>query len=855
MDVYDKTPEELAELLKSDLSSGLSVEEAVKKLQLHGANTLPEPKAPHPLFLFLLQWKNPLILLLTGAAVVSGMLGEWTQTLAILAILFLDCSISFYQEFRAEKTFEALRSLLVPKALVIRGGKVEEIFAKELVPGDLVQLEAGDHVPADGRLVQGVHLSVQEAALTGESTAVHKTEKVLIGASLPLAERKNTLFLGTEVLAGRAKLLVTATGKDTELGKIAHLLEGRGEKETPLQKRLKKLSYKLIFLFGGLTSILFFIGIFQGQSWGAMLLLSVSLAVAAVPEGLPVVVTISLAIGLHRMVKKNALIRRLSSVETLGSANCICVDKTGTLTENKMRAVSLWAGGEISQTDRVLRGDFLEALRIGVLCNHAEILEEGKTRGDPTEIALLLAAERQGLFKEELEKEEPLLEEFPFDSERKRMSMLRGSRLYVKGAPEKILALCTSFWKGGASHPLKEEAKRSIEEAISALSKEGFRLLGLAHGATPREADLCFVGCIALFDPPREEVAEVLKTCRKASLNVVMITGDHRETARTLASKIGWDSTEVLEGSELDLLSEEELKEALSTTSLFARVSAEHKLRLIRTLQEKGQVVAMTGDGVNDAPAIHQADIGIAMGIQGTEVSRQAADMVLLDDRFSTLVHAIEEGRVIYQNLYRFVFYLLSANLSEVFVLFIGVMAQFLTPDGLFHPPLLPVQILWVNLVTDGLPGLALAFDRAEPGVMQRPPRKRQEPLLSLRQMGHLLTVSAVVAAGTLAALWFGYQESIVKGQTMAFTALVLIELFLVWIIRWPLKPWENGKLIGAVAISFFLQTIVLYVPPLELVFETTPLSSDDWQVLVGIGGICMAAFALLKWVWAKQKT
>lgn len=853
MDVYDKTPEELARALETDLVFGLSELEAQNKLHVHGANTLPKLKPPHSVLLFLKQWKNPLILLLSLAALVAVFLGEFVEGAVISAILFLDCSVGFYHEYQAEENFGSLRSFLTPKARVVRSGHASQISARELVPGDLVLLEEGDHVPADGRLVTGEHLSVNEAPLTGKSSAVHKTEKALFGTHLRIEERRNTLFLGTTILSGKAKLLVTTTGIETELGKIAHMLEQREEKTPPLEKKLLILSYKLGALFLGIISLLFLFGIAQGQPWVDLFLLLVNLAVASVPEGLPIVITISLGIGMRQIFTKSGLVRRLSSMETLGSATHLCLGKTGTLTKNELKATEIWAGGEHAEMERVLKGDFLEVLKIGVLCNTAVLLESGETRGDLLEGALLHAAARQGLFKEALEEKEPLLREFPFDLERKRMSMLRGETLYVKGAPDKILGLSTTYWKEGKQLPLEETTRREIETGYKTFLKEGLEVLAFAWGKSSCEENLCFAGYIGFFDAPREEVAGVLKSCKEASIRVAMLTGDRKEATRKLAEQVGWDTTEVVEGSEISASSDERLEETLSRASLFARVSAEDKLRVIKTLQERKEaVVAMVGDGINDAPAIHQADIGIAMGMEGTEATRQSADMVLLENRFSALVLAIEEGRRLYQNFVRLVFYLLSANISEMLVLFFGALVQFATPDDSFHPPLLAIQILWINLVANGLPGIALSFDPKEENTMQTAPLAKDTPLLSLKQLLHLIAVAIVTAVGTLVCLRTGFYESEIKGQTMAFTGLVFIQLLLVWVVRWPLKLHENSKLAITVFSVLFFHAFILYLPPLEEIFGTVPLSIEDWQVLIGVGLGCLGLFSLLKKLFSR---
>ncbi len=844
-DVYSLSSEEVCKELGTDLQNGLSSEEVLLRLEKFGKNELPPAKRFSAWIIFFRQFSSPLIWFLLVGALVAGFLGEWVQMSAIGAILVLNAIISFFQEYSAEKSFEALKSLYVVISRVIRDGQMREIPSSEIVPGDLIILEAGDQVPADGRLTHVTQLGIQEAALTGESTAVHKETAPLSGKQA-LADQKNMVFSGTQVTAGRGTFIVTKTGLETEFGKIAASLQEQTKEITPLQVRFNRLGKQLVLICIGIIIVIAILGFSKGMGTVEIALIALSLAVAAIPEGLPAIVTITLAMGVRKMAKNKALVRRLVSVETLGCTSVICSDKTGTLTKNEMVVLHVWVKGkrfDIHPRDAIdAEKDLLLALKVGVLCNHAELNQEWKISGDPTEGALLVAAAKAGLWKKPLELEAPFSEEIPFDSERKMMSILRKDGvLYAKGALESILPLCD------------EKDKDAIFKAQLELASQGFRVLALATKKVPKdtkidpslENNLEFVGLVAMMDPPREGVREAITACREAGITPVMITGDHKETATFIAKDIGLmtESSIAVEGKELDEMDDEALKSTVLKTAIFARVSAEHKLRIIEAWKSHGHVVAMTGDGVNDAPAIKKADIGIAMGITGTEVTKQASDMVILDDHFATIVKAVKEGRAIYSNIIRFVRFLLSANFAELLVILCGMLWGFSSVDGEVWAILLPAQILWINLVTDGLPSIALAFDPVEKQVMQQKPRKLTEAILSPSWILRLVLIGVVAAIGSLFAAHIGFLKGKATGQTMVFTELVILELGILFLIRMPLRVFSNMWIIGSVALSIVLQLLVLYFPPMHLAFGTSFLGLGEWLWIVSIA--CVANFLI----------
>jgi Ca2+-transporting ATPase len=781
-----------------------------------------------------------MIVVLIAAAIIAGFIGEPQDTIAIVVIVFLNGIIGFVQEYRAERAMAALKQMAAPMASVVRDGEVKQIPAHDLAPGDIVELEAGNIVPADLRLLELSALKVNESALTGESQVVEKRLARLEEGELPLGDRLNLAYKGTIVTYGRARGLVVATGMHTELGKIAALLAGEAGK-TPLQKRLARFGQKLALAVLAICAIVFIAGWLRGEPPLAMLLTAVSLAVAAIPEALPAVVTISLALGAARMVRQNALIRRLPAVETLGSVTYICSDKTGTLTLNQMHVDCVLADAETRPT---LQGaDATPWRELGsamALCNDAVANAGGKLLGDPTETALLASAQAAGFGKEKLQAQLPRIAEIPFDSERARMSTLHqaedGILLLVKGAPETLLSNCTSQL---TAQGLKALDHAYLHDEAEKLAKQGLRVLAFAQrrlAAVPAEldaesveTDLVFLGLAGLIDPPRPEAAEAVAACKAAGIIPVMITGDHPATARAIARRLGIidGDAKVLTGSQLARLSLEEFESEVERVRVYARINPEQKIKIVQALQDKGEYVAMTGDGVNDAPALKMADIGVAMGKGGTDVAREAAHMTLLDDNFATIVHAVREGRRIYDNIRKFVKYTMTSNSGEIWTIFL---APFL---GL-PIPLLPIHILWINLVTDGLPGLALAGEHAERKVMQRPPRPPAESVFAHGMWQHILWVGLLMGGVSLLTQAWSIHTGTSHWQSMVFTVLTLSQLGHVLAIRSERESlftqgvFSNRPLIITVLLTIGLQMAVLYVPWLNPIFKTQPLSPDE---------------------------
>lgn len=866
------TKEDIERILTTDLHLGLNRTEAQLRMRKFGANQLPEPKAVSIYHLLLDQFSSVIVWILIAAAIIAGILQEWIDAFAIIVIVILNALLGLYQEYRAEKSLAALRTMISHSSKVVRNGKLHRLPSKEIVPGDLVLIEAGDRIPADGRFVRAFGLAVQEATLTGESMPIDKTSDSLESSDFSVADKRNMGFMGTLAVSGKGFMIVTETGLQTELGKIASILEKGTEEKTPLQKKLKELGFYLVLFSFGIVSLVFAMGFLKGTPLIENLLISLSLAVAAIPEGLPAIVTIALSVGVHKMAKRNALVRRLPSVETLGSTTVICTDKTGTLTQNEMTVRAIWVDQtfvDVTGTGYSPEGNFehnhekinpehipglIETLKIGVLCNSAELhqapghFNKWNISGDPTEGALLAVGGKAGLFKHDLEKENPLTSEIPFDSERKRMSMIRrtqeGSVLFIKGATDTMLALAESFLLKGKIVPLNHAFKKSIIDANAYLASQALRVLAVGYRPIlpseklghALEENVILVGLIAMMDPPRPEVRKSIETCGNAGITTVMITGDHKETAIAVGKELGLlqNDSIILTGAELDEMDEKRLKKCIRSVAIYARTSAAHKLRIVSAWKSLGEIVAMTGDGVNDAPALKEADIGIAMGITGTDVSKEASDMVISDDNFASIVSAIEEGRGIYDNITKFVSYLASSNIAEIIVVFVGMLAGFTDFAGNPFVPLSAVQILWINLASDGLPAVALGLDPIDPKVMHRPPRPPSAPIISRRRSIQLILISFIIAMGALAACYFGMNYSSELAQTMAFTTLVVLELLAVQIIRSPynISFLSNPLIIAAVTVSFFLQLLILYTPFLQRVFNTVPLNIRDWGVI-----------------------
>ncbi|MCZ7531900.1 MAG: cation-translocating P-type ATPase [Acidimicrobiia bacterium] len=868
-------------------SFGLTDEEAASRLARVGPNEIREQAGKSKLSILLTQFKGVLTYVLVAAALISGFLGDWIEAIAIVAIIILNAVMGYVQESRAEEAMAALRQLAVPHVRVRRSGRIADISSHDLVPGDRLILEAGNVVPADGRLVEEANLQIEEATLTGESEPVSKRADVVYETTMALADRRNMVYSGTIVTRGRGEVVITDTGMETELGKIASLIQDVEDTRTPLQDRLDHLGKILAGVAGGLVVVLFIMGLLRGDDVETLLLTSVSLAVAAIPEAMPAVVTIALSLGAQRMLGRNALIRRLPAVETLGSVSVIGTDKTGTLTENRMTAVVLDVANnrlDLIDENPIVAGHSptIElALLIGLACNDATLADDEEliAFGDPTEGALVIAGARVGLMKPDIEEIMPRVGEMPFDSVRKRMTTVHRTPTdsaavpadlkdlfdalgdavppyvaFTKGAVTGLLQRSNRVWVEGTILDMDDTFRRRITESEEALASKGMRVLGLAVRPrdTPEmdddiEDELIFVGMFGLMDPPRDVVPGAIHETVAAGIRPVMITGDHPLTALHIAQSIGiTTSDEVVTGAELDAMDPESFKEAAQRSSVFARVSPEHKLDLISALQSDGELVAMTGDGVNDAPALKKADIGIAMGVTGTDVAKQAADMVLLDDNYATIVAAVEEGRVIYDNIRKFIKYLLTCNTSEVLVMIIG-------PFLGMPLPLLPLQILWMNLVTDGLPALALGVEPAEDDVMERPPRSATESIFGGGTTQFIVIFGLILSVVSLAAGFLLWNADDSAWQSVVFTVLIFGQLGLALEIRteraslFTVGLLSNKAMLGAVAVGLTAHLLILYVPFLQSVFRTEPL--DITHFAMAIGGVIavMASVELYK--------
>ncbi len=902
----------LAELfaeLGADSERGLTAAAATDRLASHGPNRLAEAP-PIPLWRKLLdEFKDLVIWILIVAAIISGLLGEWIDSVAIVAIVLINGLIGFFQKRSAERAIAALMEMSAPMARVVRDGHVTSIPAEEIVVGDALDLEAGDRVPADARLVRSFSLAAQEAALTGESVPVEKSPADDLARQLPIGDRHNMIYLGTAITAGKGRAVVTATGMATELGHIAKLLEQQGIEPTPLERRLHALGRILIVACLAIVAVVFAMQWWRHGNFIDAFMLSVSLAVAAVPEGLPAVVTIALALGLRRMARRNALVRKLPSVETLGSVTVICSDKTGTLTRNEMTVRELVVGAqhyqvsgsgyaptgdfrraatngnaagaktaaETSAVDPAAEPDLRRALLAGAWCNNAQLIAPGEGRGDwtvlgdPTEAALLVVARKAGI--EDLPRDAALLHEIPFDSTRKMMSVViaderEGRVLYAKGAPEMLLQACTSLEQAGRPAPLDDTRRQALLDQALEMAGRALRVLAVAYrpdppdaGSADLERELVFLGLVGMMDPPREEAKGAVATCRTAGIRPVMITGDHRATALAIGRELGLADADdrALLGEEVDHLTDEQLAEQAPDVAVYARTSAEHKLRIVRAWRSRGQVVAMTGDGVNDAPAVKSADVGIAMGITGTDVTKEAADIVLVDDNFVSIVGAVEEGRVIFDNIQKVLQFLLSCNFGEIVLVFVSSLLG-------WPAPLLPIQLLWINLVTDGLPALALSVEPAEPDIMQRAPRAPSASILP-PQLGLVIVLQGltVAAAGLLAfALGMHWHDNDAEhARAIAFCVLVFAELFRSLAARSPTQTmfgrglFSNPALLVAVAVSAMLQLGVMSLPVTRRVFGIPEESWNDWLLIGGLSLVpvtLLETFKLIRSGWARLR-
>ena len=841
---------------------GLTASEAKRRLAEHGPNAIPESRHRSLPAMLLSQFTDFMILVLLAAALISGIIGEPVDTIAILVIVLLNALIGTVQEFRAERAVAALREMAAPEATVLRDGKAVTVAAAELVPGDVVLLEAGNVVPADLRLLEEEELQADESALTGESLTVDKQQERLTETDVSLGDRLNLAFKSSLITRGRGVGVVIATGLDTEIGRIAELLRGEARVKTPLQLRLARFGRYLALAVLAICAVVFAAGLLQGQPVLLMFLTAVSLAVAAIPEALPAVVTVSLALGARKLILHNALVRNLPAVETLGSVTTICADKTGTLTRNRMSAELFVAAGErrdaLPGTDATT--PWSELGRALALSNDVAEMD-GKPAGEPTELALFEAAQGSGFEKLSLEQTLPRLTALPFDSERKEMTTLHhsgeGVVAYIKGAPEQVLRQCVNALGDDGANAF--EADTVMAEAEQ-LANEGYRVLALAtrvfsgmpESLEPEtvERELTFLGMVALIDPPRPEASQAVADCLAAGITPVMITGDHPGTATAIAKRLGIMDNDkaVLTGVELAELSDEAFARVVESVRVYARVSPDQKLRIVKALQLNGEFVAMTGDGVNDAPALKRAGIGIAMGQKGTDVAREAADMVLLDDNFATIVRAVCAGRRIFDNIRKFIKDTMSSNSGEIWTLFL---APFL---GL-PIPLLPIHILWINLVTDGLPGLAFTAEPAEPGIMRRAPRPPDESIFAHGMWQHIIWVGLFVGGISIASLAWAISRGVEYWQTIVFTVLTVSQLFHSLAVRsesaslFTIGLFSNLPMLGAVILTMLLQMAVIYVPALNAVFHTHPLPMFDLVVCLVLSSLVLFAVEIEKWL------
>ncbi|MCB2339696.1 cation-translocating P-type ATPase [Clostridium estertheticum] len=856
-----KTIKEVLKEFNSNLEMGLSQNESEIQREKFGFNQLETKKPKTLLSMFFAQLNDILIYILIAAAVISALLGETSDAVIIAIVIVINATVGIIQESKAEKALDALKKLSTPNAVVKRGGEVKEIPSREVVPGDIIIIDAGRYVPCDLRLLETANLKIEESTLTGESVPVDKDATlVLTGDDIPLGDQKNMLFMSTLATYGRGIGIAVSTGMNTEIGKIAKMLDEKVDTETPLQKKLAQLGKFLGIGALFICALMFVVGVLQKRDLFEMLLTSISLAVAAIPEGLPAIVTIVLAMGVQKMIKKNAIVRKLPAVETLGSVNIICSDKTGTLTQNKMTITKFYAGDSLGNIETLNLNDKEQKLLLEnlILCNDATYSENSKT-GDPTEIALLVAGAQSDIFKDDLEKKHPRIDEIPFESDRKLMTTVNkyDDEYYVmtKGAIDNLLNICTKAYIKGNIVPITPEIKKDIIAISNNMSDDALRVLGAAYKILKTnhvdidslESDLILVGLVGMIDPPRLEVRDSIAICHASGIKTVMITGDHQNTAFAIAKELNItnDSKAVMSGTELDRISDEELNNRIDNIRVFARVSPEHKVKIIKAFKSKGNIVSMTGDGVNDAPSLKIANIGVAMGITGTDVAKGAADMVLMDDNFSTIVAAIKEGRNIFRNIKKTVIFLISCNVGEIIALFFAILLGWASP-------LRPIHILWVNLITDTLPALALGIDPGDPDVMKYKPRNPKDSLfkngiLSLALNGLLIGI-LTLAAFIIGAKYYSGDlnlfplfpkglkpDALEHAQTMAFVVLSCSQLIHSLNMRNEKKSifqiglFSNKYLIGSIILGLMLQIFIITIPPLASAFSVHALSMNDW--------------------------
>ncbi|MBT2624381.1 calcium-translocating P-type ATPase, SERCA-type [Bacillus sp. ISL-32] len=876
MKFHEMEQTDLVEATNTSMKQGLTEKEVKKRLETHGPNELQEGKKTSALVLFFSQFKDFMVLVLLAATLISGFLGEYVDAIAIIAIVFVNGILGFFQERRAEQSLQALKELSTPHVMALREGSWAKIPSKELVPGDIVKFASGDRIGADVRIVEAKSLEIEESALTGESLPVVKHADKLKKPDISLGDITNMAFMGTIVTRGSGVGIVVGTGMKTAMGKIADMLESAGTFSTPLQRRLEQLGKILIVVALLLTVLVVAVGVIQGHDLYSMFLAGVSLAVAAIPEGLPAIVTVALSLGVQRMIKQKSIVRKLPAVETLGCASIICSDKTGTMTQNKMTVTHVWSGGKtwnVSGVGYEPKGAFTlngketsadhhkplqQMLLYGALCN-TSIIEKKDGEyildGDPTEGALLTAARKAGFSNDFVQSHYRVIEEFPFDSDRKMMTVIvedRDKKQFVitKGAPDVLMQRSANIFYEGSAELFTKGRKSEADAVLKDLASQALRTIAVAFkplkaGEKPTmeqaEKDLTLLGLSGIIDPPRPEVRQAIKECREAGIKTVMITGDHVETAKAIAKDLRLlpKRGKIMDGQMLNELSSEELAGVVDDVYVFARVSPEHKLKIVKAYQENGHIVAMTGDGVNDAPAIKQADIGVAMGITGTDVAKEASSLVLVDDNFATIKSAIKEGRNIYENIRKFVRYLLASNVGEILVMLFAMLLA-------LPLPLVPIQILWVNLVTDGLPAMALGMDQPEGDVMKRKPRQPKEGVFARKLGWKVISRGFLIGIATLLAFIIVYHrnpENLAYAQTVAFATLVLAQLIHVFDCRsetsiFDRNPFENLYLIGAVLSSILLMVIVIYYPALQPIFHTVPIKPGDWLLVIGMSAI-----------------
>lgn len=890
MEWYNKGKKEVLDELRTDLSYGLSNNEAAKRLEEYGRNELEEQAKKSFISKLIAQFADFLIIILLVSAGISAFVGEKEDAFVILAIVVINAILGIYQEGKAEKSVEALQRLSAPTAKIIREGTQATLPAAEIVLGDVVVLEAGDIIPADIRLLESSNMKVEEASLTGESVPVEKDAKAKIAGSVGIGDRHNMGFSSTIVTYGRGIGVVVGTGHNTEIGTIATKIQSYDDEETPLQVKLNQLGKVLGTLTILICIVVFLVGLIQGRQVLTMLLTSISLAVAAIPEGLPAIVTIVLSIGMNRMAEKNAIVKKLLAVETLGATSVICSDKTGTLTQNEMTVVKAFVDdkiltvegggyepvGDVKLDGRKININSLPDLRIlisiGALANDARLDKSTgiyKIAGDPTEGAIITLAGKLGQTAEQLNMIYPRVQELPFDSSRKMMTTFHSNYIngkivsFTKGAPDIIINRCTKIALNGKTVDFTKELKDKVLSVNTKFARSALRVLSMAYKSWNNvpshpdsdtvENDMIFVGLVGMIDPARPEVKESIKLCKDAGIDTVMITGDYKETAYAIAKDLGMVQSEsqAMMGEELDGCSDEKLREIVKETKVYARVSPEHKVKIVTALKENGQITAMTGDGVNDALALKKADIGVAMGVTGTDVAKNTADVILTDDNFATIVSAVEEGRIIFSNIKKFVFFLLSCNIGEILLVFISILMG-------WEVPMVPIQLLWLNLVTDSFPAMALGVENAEPGIMNQPPRDTKEPILDRGMMGGIVFQAVAIALASLLSYYWGLKmygvgKGLIHARTVVFTTLITAELLRAFSSRsqtytlFKIGLFSNTRMIQAVLASFVLTVAVLYVPVLNEIFDVMPLTMRDWQVVLTFAFIPMLVGELYK--------